>query len=57
MMIGDASKERLIAVFFDHLIALGLVFVWIAFVPESLPALKHLNRVLIQNRDNPIRSK
>ena len=40
MMIGDASKERLIAVFFDHLIALGLVFLIIAFVPESLPTVK-----------------
>jgi len=40
MMIGDASKERLIAVFLDHLIALGLVFLTIAFVPESLPAVK-----------------
>ena len=39
-MIGDASKERLIAVFFDHLIALGLVFLIVAFVPESLPTVK-----------------
>jgi len=39
-IIGDASKERLIAVFVDHLIALGLTFLVVAFVPESLPVVK-----------------
>lgn len=39
-IIGDASKERLIAVFVDHVIALGLTFLVVAFVPETLPVVK-----------------
>ena len=39
-IIGDASKERLIAVFVDHLIALALTLLVVAFVPESLPVVK-----------------
>ena len=39
-VIGDASKARLIAVFFDHLIAFALTLLVVAFVPESLPLVK-----------------
>jgi uncharacterized RDD family membrane protein YckC len=39
-IIGDASKARVIAVFVDHLIAFALMMVVVAFVPESLPAVK-----------------
>ena len=40
MVIGDASKARLIAVFIDHLIALAVMFVTVASVPESFPVVK-----------------
>lgn len=40
MVVGDSSKGRLIAAFFDHLIAFILMMLVEAFVPESLPALK-----------------
>lgn len=46
-MIGDASKARLIAVFIDHLIAFALTLLVVAFVPESLPALKAAFFVLV----------
>jgi uncharacterized RDD family membrane protein YckC len=39
-IIGDASKERLIAVFIDHLMAFGLMIGTVALVPQSLPVLK-----------------
>ena len=39
---GDASKERLIALFIDHLIAFALMMLAVAFVPESLAAVKAL---------------
>jgi uncharacterized RDD family membrane protein YckC len=39
-MVGDTSKARLIAVFIDHLIAFALTLLVVAFVPESIPALK-----------------
>jgi uncharacterized RDD family membrane protein YckC len=40
LIIGDASKARLIAVFIDHLVAFGLMLLTVAFVPESLPFVK-----------------
>ena len=40
MIIGDASKARLIAVFIDHLVAFGLMLLAVAFVPESFPVIK-----------------
>jgi len=40
MVVGDSSKGRLIAAFFDHLIAFILMMLVEAFVPESLPVLK-----------------
>jgi uncharacterized RDD family membrane protein YckC len=46
-IIGDASKARLIAVFVDHFIAFALMMVAVAFVPESLPAVKAVLFVLI----------
>jgi uncharacterized RDD family membrane protein YckC len=46
-MVGDASKARLIAVFIDHLIALALTLLVVAFVPESLPILKFVFLFLI----------
>lgn len=39
-IIADSSKGRLIAAFFDHLIAFILMMLVEAFVPESLPVLK-----------------
>ena len=39
-IIGDASKARLMALFIDHLIALALMMLAVAFVPESLPLVK-----------------
>lgn len=39
-IIGDASKARLIALFFDHLIAFALMMLAVAFVPESWPLVK-----------------
>ncbi len=41
-IIGDASKARLIALFIDDLVAFALMMVAVAFVPESLPAVKAL---------------
>ena len=46
-IIGDASKERLIAVFIDHFIAFALMMLAVAFVPESLGALKAVLFVFI----------
>lgn len=40
VIIGDASKSRLIAVFLDHFIALAVMFVVVALVPERLPVMK-----------------
>lgn len=40
MIIGDASKARLIAVFIDHLIAFALTMFVLMFVPESLAVVK-----------------
>src|ERR1700746_768114 len=40
MIIGDASKARLIALFIDHLIAFALMMLAVAFVPESLALMK-----------------
>jgi len=40
MIIGDASKARVIAVFIDHLIAFALTMLVLMFVPESLPVVK-----------------
>lgn len=40
MIIGDASKARLIAVFIDHVVAFGLMLLAVAFVPESFPVIK-----------------
>jgi len=40
MIIGDASKARLIAVFVDHFIAFGLMLLAVALTPESLPIVK-----------------
>jgi len=39
-IVGDTSKARFIAAFFDNLIAIGLSFVAIAVVPETLPVTK-----------------
>ena len=41
-IIGDASKARLMALFIDNLIALALMMLAVAFVPESLPLVKAL---------------
>ena len=46
-MIGDATKSRLIAVFVDHLIALALMFLVVAFIPEDLPVVKAAGFFLI----------
>jgi uncharacterized RDD family membrane protein YckC len=40
IIIGDASKSRLIALFFDHLIAFALVMLTVLLVPESFESLK-----------------
>ena len=40
VVIGDASKSRLIAVFLDHFIALALMLFVVALVPERLPVIK-----------------
>jgi uncharacterized RDD family membrane protein YckC len=40
MIIGDTSKARLIALFVDHVIALGLMLLVVALTPESLAILK-----------------
>lgn len=40
MIVGDTSKERLIAVFIDHIIAFGLMILVVALVPESFPVVK-----------------
>jgi uncharacterized RDD family membrane protein YckC len=39
-VVGDASKSRLIAVFLDHLIAMGLMLFVVILIPETLPLLK-----------------
>jgi len=39
-IIGDASKARLMALFIDNLIALALMMLAVASVPESLPLVK-----------------
>ena len=39
-IIVDASKARLIAAFFDHIIAFAVMMIAVAFVPPSLPAVK-----------------
>ncbi|MFL6334301.1 MAG: RDD family protein [Pyrinomonadaceae bacterium] len=40
MVVGDASKSRLIAVFLDHFIAAALMLFVVALVPERLPIIK-----------------
>ena len=40
MIIGDASKARLMALFIDHIIAFALMMIAVAFVPESLALMK-----------------
>jgi len=40
MIVGDASKARLLAMFIDHLIAFALMLFVVALIPESLPILK-----------------
>jgi uncharacterized RDD family membrane protein YckC len=40
VIVGDASKSRLIAVFLDHFIALALMLFVVALVPERLPVIK-----------------
>jgi uncharacterized RDD family membrane protein YckC len=40
VVVGDASKSRLIAVFLDHFIALALMLFVVALVPERLPVIK-----------------
>jgi hypothetical protein len=40
VIVGDASKSRLIAVFLDHFIALALMLFIVALVPERLPVIK-----------------
>ncbi len=39
-VVGDTSKARLIASFFDHLIAFALMMVVVAFVPATFPVVK-----------------
>ncbi|HEY8185668.1 MAG TPA: RDD family protein [Pyrinomonadaceae bacterium] len=39
-VVGDASKARLIASFFDHLIAFALMMLVVALVPETMPVVK-----------------
>jgi len=39
-IVGEASKERLIAAFLDNLLAFGFTFFLVALVPPTLPALK-----------------
>jgi uncharacterized RDD family membrane protein YckC len=46
-IVGDASKARLIAVFIDHVIALGVMFFAVMLVPESFPVLKALGFFLV----------
>jgi uncharacterized RDD family membrane protein YckC len=40
VVVGDASKSRLIAVFLDHFIALALMLFVVALVPDRLPVIK-----------------
>jgi len=40
VIVGDASKSRLIAVFLDHFIALASMLFVVALVPERLPVIK-----------------
>jgi uncharacterized RDD family membrane protein YckC len=46
-IVGDATKARLIAVFVDHIIALGVMFFAVMLVPESFPVLKALGFFLV----------
>ena len=46
-IVGDASKARLIAVFVDHITALGVMFFAVMLVPESFPVLKALGFFLV----------
>jgi uncharacterized RDD family membrane protein YckC len=39
-VVGDFSKARIIAFFIDNLIAIGIMFVIVALVPEGLPLMK-----------------
>ncbi len=39
-VVGDTSKERLIAAFIDHLIAFALMMFAVALVPQSFPVVK-----------------
>jgi uncharacterized RDD family membrane protein YckC len=40
VVVGDASKSRLIALFLDHFIAFALMLFVVALVPERLPVIK-----------------
>lgn len=40
LIIGDASKARLFAMFIDHILAFGLMMFIVALVPESFPVVK-----------------
>lgn len=40
IVVGDASKSRLVAAFLDHLFALALMLFIVALIPESYPAIK-----------------
>src|SRR3982751_39576 len=46
-IIGDASKARLIALFFDNLIAFALMMFIVMLVPERFPAVKGIFFFLI----------
>ncbi len=46
-VIGDASKARVIASFFDHLIAFALMMLAVALVPEDYPTVKAVLFVVI----------
>jgi uncharacterized RDD family membrane protein YckC len=39
-VVGDASKARVIAWFFDHLIAFALMMLAVGLVPEDFPTVK-----------------
>lgn len=46
-IIGDTSKARLLALVIDHVIALALMLIALALVPESLPLVKAVFFVFI----------
>ena len=46
-VIGDASKARVIAWFFDHLIAFALMMVAVGLVPQDFPLVKEVLFFLI----------